>query len=211
MKTDTRAPSRTGAIGSGSSVQPTITPSRAHPERAPSIARRSLGGTPSAPTRTTRFDRAGRAERPPQAAPRRAAAGGDRVSLFTLEHVSFRALEDVSAEGLLDGATCIWGRSGAGKSTMLRLLNRLAITSAAASSSTARTSASCSRRACAAAPSSSSSCPRRSPERSARTSRTARGCSTSRSRSRRCSSTSRCPPTIAAETSRTSRSASSSG
>jgi putative ABC transport system ATP-binding protein len=47
------------------------------------------------------------------------------MSLFRLEHVSFRALRDVSAE-LPRGSSCIWGASGAGKSTILRLLNRLA-------------------------------------------------------------------------------------
>jgi ABC-type sulfate/molybdate transport systems ATPase subunit len=47
------------------------------------------------------------------------------VSLFRLEDVRFRALQEVSAE-LPRGASCVWGPSGAGKSTLLRLLNRLA-------------------------------------------------------------------------------------
>ena len=47
------------------------------------------------------------------------------MTLFTLEHVTFRALVDVTAE-LPHGASCVWGPSGAGKSTLLRLLNRLA-------------------------------------------------------------------------------------
>jgi len=47
------------------------------------------------------------------------------MSLFRLERVTFRALQDVSAE-LPHGASCVWGPSGIGKSTLLRLLNRLA-------------------------------------------------------------------------------------
>src|SRR5215469_17072291 len=47
------------------------------------------------------------------------------MTLFRLEGVTFRALQDIDAE-LPRGTSCIWGPSGAGKSTMLRLLNRLA-------------------------------------------------------------------------------------
>lgn len=50
--------------------------------------------------------------------------------LFSLENVTLRrggrvVLDAIDAE-LPRGATCVWGRSGAGKSNLLRLLNRLA-------------------------------------------------------------------------------------
>jgi putative ABC transport system ATP-binding protein len=52
------------------------------------------------------------------------------TALFSLENVTLRrsgrvVLDGIDAE-LPRGATCIWGRSGAGKSNLLRLLNRLA-------------------------------------------------------------------------------------
>ena len=52
------------------------------------------------------------------------------MTLFGLEDVSLarggvQVLEGVEAE-LPAGSSCIWGRSGAGKSSLLRLLNRLA-------------------------------------------------------------------------------------